>query len=193
MNKCRAIALLALGLASASPVNADILSITTTGFVTPSATCPPPPSPAFDCLLTASGTGIDALGTFGPWTFSSPFMLFSANPVSATEFHNGGTFSYDDSSPSNNDFFGTFSGVFDLATFTAIHTYVVTGGTGEFAVGRGFGTGIVQVNPLDLTYVERVSFAIPVPSTLVLLPLAVVVCTFARSRRREWRGRPGRV
>lgn len=102
-------ALLAFVLTATSPASAEaILSITGTGSVTVGATCGPPPF--FDCPLTANGTAVEASALFGPWTFTSPFTLFSANPISATVFRNGGTFYYDDPSAANNDFFGTFTG-----------------------------------------------------------------------------------
>lgn len=178
-----AVGILALGLIAAPSVRADvILSITTTGSVTPSASCGPPPF--FDCVLTATGTGVDASGALGPWMFSSPFMLFSAKPVSATEFRNGGTFYYDDPTAANNDFFGTFTGVFDLATFSAVHTYVIAGGTGVFAGASGFGTSSLQVNPLDFTFVERARFTIPLPTTLALLAMAVIAGALTGRTRR---------
>jgi hypothetical protein len=180
------IAILALTLAGAPAANADtILSITSTGSVAFSPGCPPPPSPPFDCPLTATGTAVDATGTFGPWNFSSPFTLFSADPVSATVFRNGGTFHYDDPSPANNDFFGTFTGQIDLATFSSIHTYFITGGSGAFAGASGFGTGSVQVNPLDFTYIETARFLIPLPSTLALLAIAVVAFAGSAARKRR--------
>ena len=185
MAKLRVAAVLAFALAISLPASAgNILSVTGIGSVTPSPSCPPPPSPPFDCLLTANGTAADASASFGPWAFTSPFMLFSANPVSATEFRNGGTFYYDDMSPANDDFFGTFTGIFNLVTFTAAHTYLITGGTGAFAGAIGVGTGTIQVNPLNLQYVDSTEFVIPLPSTLALLALGVAVLS-ARARHRD--------
>ena len=178
-----AVGILAMALMASPSAHADtILSITTIGSVTPSASCGPPPF--FDCLLTATGMGVDAAGVLGPWTFSSPFMLFSADPVSATEFRNGGTFYYDDLTPANNDLFGTFTGVFNLATFSAVHTNTITGGTGIFAGASGVGTSSVQVNPADFTYVDIARFSIPLPSTLALLAMAFIAfASTARNRR----------
>lgn len=176
--------IVALTLAFAQLANAGtIISVTGSGSVAVDPSCGPPPF--FDCPLTATGTAVDASSTFGPWNFSSPFMLFSADPVSATVFRNGGTFYYDDPSPANNDFFGTFSGLFDLATFTAVHTYLITGGTGAFAGASGRGTGSVVVNPADFTYVETARFHIPLPSTLALLAVALVALAGSFTRKRK--------
>jgi hypothetical protein len=186
MVRSLAVGTLALALMVAPPADADvIIAVTHTGQVTFDASCPPPPNPPFDCPLTANGTGVDATGTFGPWAVTAPFILFSANPVGPTMFRNGGTFFYDDQSPANNDFFGTFTGVIDLATFTAVHTYSITGGTGAFAGASGFGTGSVQLNPLDNTYVETARFVIPLPSTLALLAVALVAFAGSAARKRS--------
>lgn len=180
-----AVAIVALMLVHAVPADAAI-SINGAGSVAADASCPAPPSPPFDCPLLATGTGVDAAGIYGPWHFVSPFTLFSANPVSPTMFRNGGTFYYDDLTAANNDFFGTFTGVFDLVTFSANHNYVITGGTGAFAGASGFGTGSVQVNPLDFSYVDTTTFVIPLPSTLALLVVALVA--FLGNARRTSKG-----
>jgi len=179
-----AVAIFALMLANAVPAAGTTISIGGTGSVTPDASCPAPPLPPFDCPLLATGTGVDASGLYGPWSFSSPFTLFSADPVSPTMFRNGGTFYYNDLTAANNDFFGTFTGVFDLMTFSANHSYVITGGTGAFAGASGFGTGSVQINPIDFSYAETTSFVIPLPSTLALFAVAVVVLLGSARRKR---------
>ena len=184
MVRACAIAILSALLAAASAANAGfVLNLVGTGSVAPDPSCPLPPTPPFDCPQTATGTEVDTTGTFGPWNFTSPFVVFSASPVGPTQFRNGGSLVYDDTSPANNDLFGTFTGVFDFATFTAVHNVVITGGTGAFADASGFGTVFVEVNPETLTYRTRGQLVIPLPSTLALLSIAVLA--FAGTARRR--------
>jgi hypothetical protein len=161
-----------------------VISVAGSGQVLPGVDCPPPPALPLDCELTATGKYLDTTGTYGPWVFTSPFTAFSANQPSPTQFLNAGTFTYDDPSALNNDFFGTFTGVFDASTFTALHSYVITGGTGVFAGAGGTGTGSVQINP-DLTYVERARFHVPEPRTLALLLAGLVPLLVDRRRERR--------
>jgi len=159
-----------------------VISVTGSGQVLPGVDCPLPPALPLDCELTATGTYLDTTGIYGPWIFTSPFMTFSANQPSPTQFLNAGTFVYDDPSPANNDFFGSFTGVFDASTFIALHSYVITGGAGVFAGASGTGTGSVQINPY-LTYVETTRFHVPEIGTLALL-LAGLVAVFVERRRK---------
>jgi hypothetical protein len=116
-------------------------------------------------------------------------------------FVGAGTFSFDDPSPANNDFFGTWTNVLfppDPVSGIAHTTFqwVVTGGTGIFAglTGAGASEGDVVALPLPTSacqgaqpglgsYCDRGRFVIPQPGTLALLVLASVVAVAA------WRGR----
>jgi hypothetical protein len=124
-------------------------------------------------------------------------------------FMGAGTFSFDDPSPANNDFFGTWTNVLfppDPVSGIAHSTFqsVVTGGTGIFAggVGTGASEGDVVVAPFGFdqqglplfgaacdqappglgSYCDRGRFVITEPASLPLLALALAVVIAARRR-----------
>jgi hypothetical protein len=128
--------------------------------------CPPPPALPLSCDITALGQAQTISGDmFSPWQFLSVFQISDVFAIT-------GTFSFDDPSPANNDFFGTITGLFDATTFSSMIDYVVTGGSGVFASARGYGSGHVQIflsADGPPTYVERGQFSIPEPSAAGLL------------------------
>ena len=123
-------------------------------------------------------------------------------------FEGAGTFLFDDVSPSNNDFFGTWTNVlFPPDPSGVAHTvfqWTVAGGTGIFAGLSGFGTsmGEVVVAPAGFdsegrpifvaacadaqpglgSYCDRGLFVIPEPGTLVLLLVALAGLSCRRGR-----------
>jgi hypothetical protein len=134
--------------------------------------CPPPPALPLNCDITALGKAETVSGDmFSPWSFTSVFQIGNAFAVT-------GTFLFDDPSPANNDFFGTITGLFNPNTFSSVIDYVVTGGSGAFASGRGLGSGVVQIIPSESgppTYVERGQFSIPEPAAAGLLAAAALL------------------
>jgi len=155
------------------------------GSVLSAANCPPPPALPLGCDLTALGTAVSTSDpTLGPWDFTSVFQIGA--PLSMTTFETAGTFSFEDSTLANNDFFGIFTGVFDAATFQATNSSTVTGGTGLFSSGHGFGTGFISIFPSQSgppTYIERGQFRIPEPSSIVLLGLGLLALSCVRLAR----------
>ena len=187
MQKSLAVAFLVLAAAFASPRDAHaaiVIDYTAAGAVLPGADCPPPPALPNDCTLTALATYTDASGAFGPWASTSTFTVFTADPIGPNVLRNAGTWYLDDTSPGNNDLFGTFTGFVDQVTFMATLNYVVNGGTGVFAGMPGVGLGNVQValGPQGFTFTETGRFVIPSPGTLALLGIAAAAA-FVRSRR----------
>lgn len=141
--------------------------------IPPSANaCPPPPALPLNCDITALGAAETVSGDlFSPWLFSSVFQIGDAFAVT-------GTFLFDDPGPSNNDFFGTITGLFNPNTFSSAIDYVITGGSGAFASGRGLGSGLVQIIPSTSgppTYIERGQFSVPEPATAGLLAAAALL------------------
>ncbi len=134
-----------------APASAEVIfSFENQGIVLPAASCPPPPALPLGCDLTALGTATSTSDpTLAPWDFLSVFQIGA--PLSMTTFATAGTFSFDDTSAANNDFFGFLTGVFDAATFQATISYTVTGGTGLFSSGHGLGNWIC----IDLSVPER--------------------------------------
>lgn len=124
-------------------------------------------------------------------------------------FAGAGTFSFDDVSAANNDFFGTWTNVLfpPNASGVAHSTFewTVSGGTGIFAGLSGFGTSMGDVviapagldsqgNPIFVaacpgaqagigSYCDRGLFVIPEPGTLTLLLAAGFGAAIARRRR----------
>jgi len=168
------------------PASAEVtFSYGNQGIVLPAASCPPPPALPLGCDLTALGIATSTSDpTLGPWDFVSVFQIGA--PLSMTTFATAGTFSFDDTSAANNDFFGIFTGVFDAATFQATNSSTVTGGTGLFSSGHGFGTGFVSIFPSQSgppTYIERGQFRIPEPSSILLLGLPLLALARMRLAR----------
>lgn len=141
--------------------------------------CPPPPALPLSCDITALGQAQTTSGDmFSPWQFLSVFQISDVFAIT-------GTFSFDDPSPANNDFFGTITGLFDATTFSSMIDYVVTGGSGVFASARGYGSGHVQIvlsSDGPPTYVERGQFSIPEPSAVGLLIAFGMIAGLLRRR-----------
>jgi hypothetical protein len=177
LNAMKSIAAAAVLCMSASAWAATSFTFVNEGVALPavppaSNACPPPPALPLNCDITALGKAETVSGDlFSPWNFSSVFQIGNAFAVS-------GTFLFDDPSPANNDFFGTITGLFNPNTFSSVIDYVVTGGSGVFASGRGLGSGVVQIIPSQSgppTYVERGQFSIPEPATVGMLAAAALL------------------
>jgi PEP-CTERM motif len=169
-----------------APSSAEVIfSLENHGVVLPAASCPPPPALPLGCDLTALGTATSTSDpTLGPWDFLSVFQVGA--PLSMTTFATAGTFSFNDTSAANNDFFGIFTGVFDAATFQATNSSTVTGGTGLFSSGHGFGTEFVSIFPSmsgPPTYIAPGEYRIPEPSSIVLLGLGLLALVRIRLAR----------
>jgi hypothetical protein len=146
--------------------------------VTAPRPCPMPPALPINCDLTALGNATVTSGDMvGPWLFSSVFSI-------ADSFQVTGWFSFFDPTPAGNSFSGTLSGAFNPAVFQSAFDYVVTGGSGAFAIGRGLGSGIVQVFPTSsgFGYFEQGQFTVPEPGTLALM-LSALLCLRVMRRR----------
>jgi hypothetical protein len=173
--RCFGAAVAAACLAVA-PVSAATFSFDNAGVALPSVVCPPPPALPLNCDVTALGSAHVVTGdVFGPWLFGSVFQIGA--PLSPTTFAVTGTFGFDDASATNNDFFGTLAGIFDVLTFSTAMDYIVTGGFGSFLGATGWGSGLVMITPQPdgpPTYVERGRFSIPEPGSLALVLGAVV-------------------
>ena len=188
---------LAIALAaalSASPAAAGIMfNYEQIGSTIPSD-CPPGlPAPPLCNVIDATGVANDVPNVIpGEWlvTLHGQILFFAGT----------GTFSFDDVSAANNDFFGTWSNVLFPPSASGIaHTtfeWTVTGGTGIFAGLSGFGTstGDVVIAPAGFdsqgvpifvaacpgtqpglgSYCDRGLFLIPEPGTLMLLLAAAL-------------------
>jgi hypothetical protein len=182
-----ALAALPLLAALAAPAaRAAVFSFDNVGVALPGATCPPPPALPVNCNITALGTATVTAGdVFGPWSFTSVFSL--GTPLSPTTFATTGTFSFDDTSAANNDFFGSITGVFDVTNFSSAINYVITGGLGTFLNAKGFGTGLVFITPQQSgppTYAEKGRMTVPEPGTLGLLAAGTLLLAGLRRRAR---------
>ena len=187
----------------ASPAAAGIIfNYEQIGSTVPSD-CPPGfPAQPLCSIIDATGIANDVSNVIpGEWsvTLHGQVLFFAGS----------GTFSFDDVSSANNDFFGTWTNVLFPPNASGIaHStfeWIVTGGTGIFAGLSGFGTsmGDVVIAPagFDLegvpifaaacpgaqpslgSYCDRGLFVIPEPGTLLLL----LAATFAAATgRRRW-------
>ena len=159
--------------------------------------CPPgfPPQPI--CAdIVATGDANDVPDVIpGHWIVTLQGRVLN--------FVGSGTFLFDDPSPADNDFFGTWTNVlFPPDASGVAHTtfdWIVTGGTGIFAglSGRGTSEGDVVIVPAPVAACDRAQpglgsfcdagqFHIPEPATLLLLGFAMAA---ALSGRRRQRGR----
>ena len=164
--------------------------------------CPPQfPAPPLCNIIDATGIANDVPDVIpGEWlvTLHGQVLFFQGS----------GNFSFDDVSPSNNDFFGTWTNVLfppdPSGVAHSIFQWVVTGGTGIFAGGSGFGTSVGDVviapagfDPQGMpifvaacpeaqpglgSYCDRGRFVIPEPGTLMLLLAALAGVSWRRGR-----------
>ncbi|HEY1328249.1 MAG TPA: PEP-CTERM sorting domain-containing protein [Casimicrobiaceae bacterium] len=160
-----------------------------------------PPQPLC-AMIDANGEADDVPDVIpGQWLFHLQGQVLF--------FTGRGTFSVDDPSPANNDFLGTWTNVLFMPNAMGVaHStfqWVVTGGTGLFAAGRGHGvsSGDVVVAPFAFdsqgqplfaaacdraapglgSYCDAGTFFIPEPPALLLLAIACAIATGARRRR----------
>jgi hypothetical protein len=170
--------------------------------------CPLPfPAPPLCNIIDATGIANDVPDVIpGEWlvTLHGQVLFFAG----------AGTFLFDDVSPANNDFLGTWTNVLlppnPSGVAHSIFEWTVTGGTGIFAGMTGFGMseGDVVIAPAGFdaegvpifvaacpearsglgSYCDRGRFIIPEPSTLTLL-LAGAVPAVAWRRGRSLRKR----
>jgi hypothetical protein len=192
---------LAVFLALPAPAAAIAFDFESTGVTLPSD-CVLPPLPQPLCVeIAGGGSGDDIPDALpGSWTTTlAGQVLF---------FVGTGTFHYDDPSPADNDFFGTWTDVLSAPSPEGVaradFRYVVSGGSGIFAGRQGTGTSVVDVviapSGFDATgapifgaacpggpsgigaYCERGRFVIAEPPALLLL-LVALLATMAGRRR----------
>ena len=205
MRRLLCIGATALLLVAAAPAYA-LVAFDFSGMGTVAALdCPPgfPPQPL--CVdINGPGVANDVPDTIpGSWTTSLLGRILF--------FAGSGTFSYDDPSAANNDFFGTWQDVLGAPDASgiaqALFTYQVLGGSGIFAGLTGTGTSIVDVvvapagfdnaglpifasacagGPSGVgAYCENGHFAIDEPATLALVSLTLVAGALARRGRKS--------
>jgi hypothetical protein len=159
-----------------------------------------PPQPLCS-LIDANGEGNDV-----PDAIPGHWLVHLQGQV--LFFVGAGTFSFDDPTPSDNDFFGTWSNVLfppnALGVAHSIFHWSVTGGSGIFAGRGGAGTseGDVVIAPFAFdqngvpqfvaacdggtpglgSYCDRGQFVIAEPAVLGLLALAFAAAAAGRAR-----------
>jgi hypothetical protein len=192
---------LAVLLAVSAPAGAIAFDFESTGVTLP-GDCAFPPLPQPLCVeIAGGGSGNDVPDAIpGTWTTTlAGQILFFAGT---------GVFRYDDPSPADNDFFGTWTDVLGAPSPAGIaradFRYVVSGGSGMFAGRSGSGTSAIDVviapsgfdasgapifgaacpgGPSGIgAYCERGRFTIPEPPVLLLL-LVALLGTIAGQRR----------
>ncbi len=167
--------------------------------------CPPQfPAPPLCNIIDATGIANDVPDVIpGVWSVTLHGQVLF--------FEGSGTFLFDDVSPSDNDFFGTWTNVLfppdPSGLAHSIFQWIVTGGTGIFAGLSGFGTsmGDVVIAPAGFdsqgmpifvaacpdaqaglgSYCDRGLFVIPEPGTLVLLLAALAGVSWRRGGARS--------
>ena len=198
---------LALALAAAliaTPAAASIVfSYEQIGTTVPSTCAPSLPAPPLCNVIDATGIADDVPDVIpGTWsvTLHGQVLFFAGT----------GTFLFDDGSPGDNDFFGTWTNVLlppnASGVAHSIFQWTVTGGSGIFAGMSGFGTstGDVVIAPAGLdsqgnpifvaacpgaepgigSYCDQGQFTFKVtePATLLLL---IAVALVGSLRRRD--------
>lgn len=156
-----------------------------------------PPQPAC-VVIDVSGTSMNLTSaTPGPWTFSAHGQVLFGSGA--------GTFTFDDTSAANNDFFGTWTNTLSAPNASGVaesdFVYTVLGGSGIFAGLTGAGTShlFVTVAPSFITgnpvapcasvtaqvgaFCEQGRFVIPEPHALALVLLALLAVAWRRARR----------
>lgn len=194
MKRILAAVAVVVGLLNAQPaLAAFIFSYEQAGGTIPSD-CPLgfPPQPL--CVdIVATGDANDVPDVIpGHWTVTLQGRVLN--------FLGSGTFLFDDPSPADNDFFGTWTNVLFPPNASGVaHTtfqWIVTGGTGIFAGLSGMGTsaGDVVIVPVPVaacdraqpgygSYCDAGEFRIPEPETLLLALLAITAVLLTRRRR----------
>jgi len=187
----------------ASPAAAGIVfNYEQIGSTIPSDCSPAFPAQPLCTIIDATGIANDVPNVIpGEWsvTLHGQVLFFAGT----------GTFSFDDVSSANNDFFGTWTNVLFPPNESGIaHStfeWIVTGGTGIFAGLSGFGMSIgdVVVAPAGFdeqgvpifvaacpvaqpgigSYCDSGRFVIPEPGTLVLLLAAALAAAIGRRGR----------
>jgi hypothetical protein len=167
------------------PAHASTIQFSAQGFSIPSNCTPPlPPQPAcivFHIIATATGS-YNSLPI--AWNYTADGQnLFGAGSA---------TWYLDDTSPNNNDLFGTFTNTLTPPDANGIATTTdviqIAGGSGIFAGARGYGNTVAFINaappsnPLG-AFTETGVLVIPEPSALALLLLAAGVATAGLRRR----------
>ena len=188
----------------ASPAAAGIVfNYEQIGSTVPSDCAPGFPAQPLCTVIDATGIANDVPNVIpGEWqvTLHGQVLFFAGT----------GTFSFDDASSANNDFFGTWINVLfpPNASGVAHSTFewIVTGGTGIFAGLSGFGTSVgdVVIAPAGFdsegapifvaacpgaqpgigSYCDSGRFVIPEPETLTLTLAAALAAGITFRRRR---------
>ena len=191
-----------------SPATAGIVfNYEQIGSTVPSDCSPAFPAPPLCNIIDATGIANDLPNVIpGEWlvTLHGQVLFFAGT----------GTFSFDDVSSANNDFFGTWTNVLFPPNASGIaHTtfeWNVTGGTGIFAGLSGFGTSVGDVviapagfdsqgRPIFVaacpgaqpgigSYCDSGRFVIPEPSTLMLMLAGSLAAAGIGFRRRALSG-----
>lgn len=167
--------------------------------------CPPQfPAPPLCNIIDATGIANDTPDSIpGQWSVTLHGQVLF--------FEGAGTFLFDDTSPANNDFFGTWTNVLmppnSSGVSHSVFQWIVTGGSGIFSgrIGFGLSEGDVVIAPAGFdpqglpifvaacaeaqpglgSYCDRGRFVIPEPATLTLLLFVGAVAAVAR-RRATW-------
>jgi hypothetical protein len=170
-----------------APAQASVIQFTAQGFSIPSD-CVAPPIPQPACIVfDITGT---ATGTYGALQIVWDYTAHGQNL-----FGSGlATWYMNDTSPSNNDLFGTFTNTLTppgaSGVAQTIDVIQITGGSGIFAGARGYGNSIGLINaappasPLG-RFTEIGQLVIPEPSALALLLAAGVAAGGIRRRSRD--------
>ena len=202
MTRLFSVALVAALSASPAVAAPIVFSYEQVGSTIPTECGPGFPAPPLCNVIHATGIANDMLDTIpGQWsvTLDGQVLFFAGT----------GTFLFDDPSPANNDFFGSWTNQLlppnALGIAHSIFEWTVTGGSGIFAgqSGFGFSEGDVVVAPAGFdpqgmpifvaacsaaqpgigSYCDSGRFVIPEPATITLL-LGAALASIGPLRRR---------